>query len=878
MKKNKRILFGSLLMGAIFFSSAVLASPFIVACGSQVSPAQQIPPPINEGSKETTKLLDSTIDLKQSNKLASDIKPNDSTIISSLIRSNKIRPIASGETLTNDDLTFTIINDSINNATGELKVNVKIKNNKALKNGQIQDSLDLGELTVKGFKQVKPTNISSATTITLSGSKTEHEVKQVVLDKLNEVNLPMPASIDDLQISSTDNGYKVTFKPIKIYDEKGLEILNTKIFTYHIECNKNQNTYPTPTPPIDDDNSNDQVQPDENITYPSKYDSRDLGIIQAPENQGRDPICWSYSIVGASTASIIKEGLNNYNNTNLDFNEYQLDEVINIRDLSSDGKQDPFAIDELANSNYDSYSYSLKKANNLTKAVWELTKRNPLDHPDLHLNSFNIVNKFVGQDQNYDINAIKKEILKYGATTCSYNIGGQGHGDEYMYTTNKDSGSHAVTIIGWDDSIDPSKFWNRRGEKPTRPGGWLMKNSWGSAGDNGYFWLSYDSYINDIISLDYSSWANSPDSSNHLYYYDGSSVSSNRPGLFQNGATIFKAQNASANTDEELTQVNFAIGGGNNYTVKVEVYASVDTDLNPITINDDNPQSGKLVASKQAKFEYPGMKTITFDKPIKLTPNQAFSIVVSITNNGNGRSNPSIIFTSENNSYNDMSFVCENNQWINTLTDATSNSFGGLVARIRAITKTTKNTNVTDSKDLKNAILSLKEESYKTKNLTRYQDNQWQTATEPIVKLNNQILVKNQDYTVEYEKEKLTEPRLNGSDSIAIGYVPIKVIGKGIFSGSNEIFYPILIAPSPNIDIIFQNYGWIIKCDDKKRWNITIPSKITVGKKSWDEIKLPNQWEWAFKNYDLQKSSNYIKYNGNDVFAYRNDMFEVKLV
>lgn len=58
------------------------------------------------------------------------------------------------------------------------------------------------------------------------------------------------------------------------------------------------------------------------------------------------------------------------------------------------------------------------------------------------------------------------------------------------------------------------------------------------------------------------------------------------------------------------------------YKVQVDIYEGVDTDLNPINLNDDNPTSGKLVARLTQSFEYLGMKSITLNKPLKLQANK----------------------------------------------------------------------------------------------------------------------------------------------------------------------------------------------------------------------------------------------------------------
>lgn len=78
------------------------------------------------------------------------------------------------------------------------------------------------------------------------------------------------------------------------------------------------------------------------------------------------------------------------------------------------------------------------------------------------------------------------------------------------------SATHAVTIVGWDDTYSKSNFLT--GHQPPDDGAWIVKNSWGSkdvefphyskngwgVDGGGYFYLSYyDMSIDTLESFDF---------------------------------------------------------------------------------------------------------------------------------------------------------------------------------------------------------------------------------------------------------------------------------------------------------------------------------------------------------------------------------------
>ncbi len=94
-------------------------------------------------------------------------------------------------------------------------------------------------------------------------------------------------------------------------------------------------------------------------------------------------------------------------------------------------------------------------------------------------------------------NAIKQLIMDKGALYISYKADGTiNSNDAYYYTGSE--GGHAVALIGWDDDYAVENFTEDDGNgnaRPSNPGAWLIRNSWGEDNGRGYFWISYEQDI-----------------------------------------------------------------------------------------------------------------------------------------------------------------------------------------------------------------------------------------------------------------------------------------------------------------------------------------------------------------------------------------------
>jgi len=103
---------------------------------------------------------------------------------------------------------------------------------------------------------------------------------------------------------------------------------------------------------------------------------------------------------------------------------------------------------------------------------------------------------------------MKNAIMQYGAVNVTVN----GTAFTSLQSLNLDTSAvyssntnnliyHSVLLVGWDDAYAVSNF--NMGNRPSSPGAWLVRNSWGTeVGDGGYYWISYQDaqLVADVVS------------------------------------------------------------------------------------------------------------------------------------------------------------------------------------------------------------------------------------------------------------------------------------------------------------------------------------------------------------------------------------------
>jgi hypothetical protein len=198
---------------------------------------------------------------------------------------------------------------------------------------------------------------------------------------------------------------------------------------------------------------------------------------------------------------------------------------------------------------------------------------------------------------------IRWEDSSYRSSTASY------------YYSGSSAANHAITIVGWDDSYDRTRF----STQPAGNGAFIVKNSWGTSwGENGYFYVSY---YDTVIGRDNAFFsAEGAGNYYHIYQYDplGWVVSYGDNSETAYFANVFTAQSA-----EDLTAVSF-YSASTDSKYQLFIYRGVSN--TPVSGNADISQSGTIGV--------PGYHTIPLSTGVRLQKGERFSVVVKLTTPG----------------------------------------------------------------------------------------------------------------------------------------------------------------------------------------------------------------------------------------------------
>jgi hypothetical protein len=238
---------------------------------------------------------------------------------------------------------------------------------------------------------------------------------------------------------------------------------------------------------------------------PSSYDARDDGLVTSVKDQSHLGACWAFSSTSILETGYIKAGLGSAANT--DFSEWQMANYAHPQ--SWNGYEDPYhgGLHGWGSRTTDPIHYAQAQFSSVfTKesdapyplsqiAAHETLTPSPRQLPalgDAVVSTYGFSG--IGGDtlSTGELQTRKNQILSHGsvATGISWSWGAISTNEGnvvYNRTTEAIVGGHAITLVGWDDSVRVND---------TQQGAFLVKNSWAEDwGNDGYFYLAYDSYL-----------------------------------------------------------------------------------------------------------------------------------------------------------------------------------------------------------------------------------------------------------------------------------------------------------------------------------------------------------------------------------------------
>ncbi|MGN1412404.1 MAG: lectin like domain-containing protein [Oscillospiraceae bacterium] len=366
---------------------------------------------------------------------------------------------------------------------------------------------------------------------------------------------------------------------------------------------------------------------DNNSSYPSKYDLRELGLVTSTNNQDGYGMCWTF----ATTQSVMSRLLER--NPYVDLSEWHLgyftyngDKHIEMVETNSNkkfynkGGSSSFATAMLSrwvgfvSEDVAPYGKSMELDESLNYASeYHLTDaycmNSALNDNYIYSNYSQNIKDLILNGSSIMTNIYYKKSSYYSQESNSY------YCSDTTQTVN-----HGVTIVGWDDD-----FYSYDGldEKPKSKGAWLIKNTYGyEFGDYGYFWLSYENtLVSDMTAYMVDSNENystnySPDS-----YGWVTSVNS-LTNEMSNKHTDFAGNVFTSTNDEDLSAIGiYTTDYNTDYTVYI--YKNLKDESSPI---------GELVQTFSGTEKYSGFHTIPLENPVPLETGEKFSIVVKYHN------------------------------------------------------------------------------------------------------------------------------------------------------------------------------------------------------------------------------------------------------
>ena len=354
--------------------------------------------------------------------------------------------------------------------------------------------------------------------------------------------------------------------------------------------------------------------------FDTSYDLRTLGYVTDVRNQNPYGDCWAYATYGSMESNLKKAG------ETRDFNEYHMaaNHGFDWDVHAGDGGNANIATAYLAR-------WSGPVDENTTAPVQKHVQEMFFLPPATGLNDAVYRNNVKAAIQTYgalyagiywDDNASKDNYTYYYNTTCG--AGGNAKSCRCTMADESSCGGHAITLVGWDDSVAASKFRST----PPGPGAFIAKNSWGTSdssgnpiGAAGYFYISYyDSSIGGETAV--FTVPESTTNYNTVYQYDplGDTIEWGSEGPDRKVQWMSNIFTASAKS-----YIRAAGFYTTDITAAYELYIYTG-------VTAGAPRSGTLAYSATGSFPMAGYHTVVLPGNVMAAAGSRFSLVVKLTN------------------------------------------------------------------------------------------------------------------------------------------------------------------------------------------------------------------------------------------------------
>lgn len=386
-------------------------------------------------------------------------------------------------------------------------------------------------------------------------------------------------------------------------------------------------------------------------TLPTSYDLREE--MPPVRDQTYFNNCWTYSATAATESNLIKKGLAG---TDIDLSEWYITYyALNPwKDMVcfANSSGEPYYM--VGGNDWKSVALLSRGTGSVTTAKAPDISSAGEDYsavyaPEPAARDYKLTGAYyLGDNGAFEVQLsaerremIKRAIVEYGAVSVGiyinaiYNDDMTGYSDK---TFNRETSAyysglqygvdvgtdHAVTIVGWDDEFPKDYFGNN---KPEKDGAWIVRNSWGAWGDEGYFYVSYEEgTLCDGVVYD----TEKAREGENVYQYDDLgcvgwySLDTLFPSVGGAKDVQYFANIFTAKSSDSIDAVAFYVAD-ERISYEISVYTGC---------SGDSPVSGRLAWTGAADSLVPGYNTVTLDDPAEVAAGTKFSVVVRAVSPG----------------------------------------------------------------------------------------------------------------------------------------------------------------------------------------------------------------------------------------------------